>query len=165
MGYTKIMGRVGGAPVPGHEMVKTGNSADLITVNKQERQMLLWRKGVLLAKYRIALGAAANGGAKEQEGDDRTPEGRYFIDWRNPKSMAYLSLRISYPNAIDSMRARENGYSPGGNIMIHGLPNGWAWFQPFHFLWDWTDGCIAVTDSEMREIWVLVPDGTPIEIR
>ena len=164
-GYTTIMGRLGGGPAPTLALDQPNKQADLITVNKQERRMFLWREGVVLAEYRIALGAAANDGAKQREGDEKTPEGRYFIDWRNPKSMAYLSLHISYPNPEDEASARHNGYSPGGNIMIHGLPNGWGWLEPLHHLWDWTDGCIAVTNSEMRKIWTLVPDRTPIEIR
>ncbi|VVP43690.1 L,D-transpeptidase family protein [Pseudomonas fluorescens] len=163
--YTIFMGRLAGGPAPTMELDQSKKQADVITVNKQERRMLLWREGRVLAEYRISLGTAANDGAKQREGDEKTPEGRYVIDWRNPKSMAYLSLHISYPNPEDKASARQNGYSPGGNIMIHGLPNGWGWLEPFHHLWDWTDGCIAVTNNEMREIWTLVPDRTPIEIR
>ncbi|UVM48422.1 L,D-transpeptidase family protein [Pseudomonas sp. B21-015] len=165
LGYTAVMARFGGGPAPTAEFDQSEKHADVVTVNKQERRMSLWREGVILAEYRIALGAAADDGAKQREGDEKTPEGRYLIDWRNPKSMAYLSLHISYPNPADEASARQNGYAPGGNIMIHGLPNGWAWLGPLHHLWDWTDGCIAVTNSDMRKIWTLVPNGTPIEIR
>ena len=103
-------------------------------------------------------------GHKQSEGDERTPEGRYIIDWRNPRSIAHLSLHISYPDEEDVAAAREAGRAPGGNIMIHGLPNGWGALGPLHRVLDWTDGCIAVTNEEMREIWSKVPDGTPIEI-
>jgi murein L,D-transpeptidase YafK len=104
-------------------------------------------------------------GNKIQEGDERTPEGNYLIDWRNQKSIAHLSLHISYPNQADISQAKALGVSPGGNIMIHGILNGWGWLGRLHSYWDWTNGCIAVTNAEMREIWSLVPDGTPITIR
>ncbi len=97
-------------------------------------------------------------GPKRQEGDGRTPEGRYAIDWRNAKSKYHLSLHISYPDAADVARAREAGVDPGGDIMIHGFPDG------ARREGDWTQGCIAVTDEEMDEIWGLVEEGTPIWI-
>lgn len=103
-------------------------------------------------------------GPKRQEGDERTPEGLYRIDWRNPNSVAHLSLHISYPDAEDRARAGAAGVAPGGSIMIHGLPNGWGFLGALHRRLDWTDGCIGVTNAEMREIWALVPDGTPIRI-
>ncbi|WP_315809283.1 L,D-transpeptidase family protein [Pseudomonas sp. C9-3] len=119
-----------------------------------------------MAEYHIALGASADEGHKQREGDERTPEGLYYIDWRNSKSKDYLSLHISYPAAADMAFALNHGFSAGGNIMIHGFPNGWGEiFLPLHELFDWTDGCIAVTNTEMRDIWSLVPNGTPIEIR
>ena len=163
LGYTKVMARIGSGIAP--DLEQPDRQADLITVDKQQRRMLLWRQGELLAEYRIALGGAGDEGHKQREGDQRTPEGRYLIDWRNPKSMAHLSLHISYPNSQDEARASAGGYAPGGNIMIHGLPNGWGCLGPLHHLWDWTDGCIAVSNDEMRQIWALVPNGTPIEIR
>lgn len=163
LGYAKVMARIGSEAAP--DLAKPEQQADLITVDKRQRRMALWRQGEPLAEYRIALGGAGDEGHKQREGDQRTPEGRYLIDWRNPKSMAHLSLHISYPNPQDEARARAGGYAPGGNIMIHGLPNGWGWLEPLHHLWDWTDGCIAVRNDEMRQIWTLVPNGTPIEIR
>jgi murein L,D-transpeptidase YafK len=162
VGYTKLMGRLAGGPPPTAEAVE---QADLITVDKAQRRMVLWRAGTRLAEYRVALGAAGDEGHKQHEGDERTPQGRYLIDWRNPKSMAYLSLHISYPNAADQAAAAARGENPGGNIMIHGLPNGWGWLGPLHHLWDWTDGCVAVTNEQMHEIWLRVANGTPIEIR
>ena len=138
--------------------------ADFIRVDKSERRMDLMRNDAVIATYTIALGRSPVGD-KVQEGDRRTPEGRYVIDWRNPKSGYHLSLHISYPNADDKARAEAAGISPGGDIMIHGQPNGYA--TPATFLLqqtDWTFGCIAVTNAEMDEIWNAVPDGTPIEI-
>ena len=131
--------------------------ASLIVVHKQRREMLLLRGESILRQYRIALGPNP-ARHKLQEGDGRTPEGRYVIDYRNPRSKYHLSLHISYPNADDLARARDAGVSPGGDIMIHGLRDGTA---PSG---DWTQGCIAVTNEEMDEIWSLVPDGTPIVI-
>ena len=131
--------------------------ADQIVVNKSRREMLLLRGNVILRQYRIALGRDPIG-HKQQEGDGRTPEGRYVIDRRNPKSRYYLALHISYPNADDVERAQAAGVPPGGDIMIHGLKDGERRDD------DWTQGCIAVTDEEMDEIWGLVPDGTSIVI-
>ena len=131
--------------------------ANRIVVHKSRREMLLLRGQSILRSYRIALGRDPVG-HKLQEGDGRTPEGRYTIDRRDPKSKYHLSLHISYPDARDIDRAREAGVDPGGDIMIHGLKDG----QPAPA--DWTQGCIAVTNEAMDEIWDLVPDGTPIEI-
>jgi murein L,D-transpeptidase YafK len=161
-GYTKVMARAGSGDPP--EMAPATETADEIRVEKARRQMVLLRRGQPIGTYGISLGSRGDDGHKQREGDERTPEGRYVIDWRNPRSMAHLSLHISYPNGDDERAAQTHGYSPGGNIMIHGLPNGWGWLAPLHHLWDWTDGCIAVTDAEMRDIWARVPDGTPIEI-
>jgi murein L,D-transpeptidase YafK len=131
--------------------------ADRIVVNKSRREMLLLRGESVLRTYRVALGREP-AGHKLQEGDGRTPEGRYVIDWRNPRSQYHLSLHISYPSEADIQRARELGVPPGGDIMIHGQKDGQ---QPEM---DWTQGCIAVTNEEMNEIWALVPDGTVVEI-
>jgi murein L,D-transpeptidase YafK len=131
--------------------------SDLVVVSKQKREMVLLRGENVLRTYRIALGREPVG-PKRQEGDGRTPEGRYTIDRRNAKSKYHLSLHISYPDAADVARAREAGVEPGGDIMIHGLRGG------VRVEGDWTQGCIAVTDEEMDEIWGLVEDGTPIWI-
>lgn len=144
-------------------MAAPESQADLIRVDKAGRRMQLLRQGQPIRDYRIALGGEP-AGHKQREGDERTPEGRYVIDWRNRNSRAYLSLHISYPNAADAARAAAAGEDPGGDIMIHGMVNGWGFIGGLHRLWDWTDGCIAVTNAQMREIWSLVPDGTPIEI-
>lgn len=136
---------------------------DLIKVDKSERLMSLFKDGATVATYKISLGGNPKG-HKFQEGDERTPEGRYAIDWRNPKSGYFLSMHISYPNDKDKADAKAAGVSPGGNIMIHGQPNGYASVAPILQGFDWTNGCIAVTNVEMQQIWDAVPNGTPIEI-
>ena len=137
--------------------------ADRVVVHKKERTLELFKNGSSFRKYKIALGAEPVG-AKTQEGDHKTPEGNYVIDRRNERSKFYRALHISYPNTEDKARAEKLGVSPGGDIMIHGLPNGFGWIGESHRLKDWTEGCIAVTDKEMDEIWNLVPDGTSIQI-
>lgn len=160
--YTKVMARIGsGSPPPDAPLEQR---ADLIRVYKSERRMVLLRADAPIATYRISLGRAADAGPKQREGDEKTPEGRYEIDWRNPKSMAHLSLHISYPKPEEQHAAQVNGFPPGGNIMIHGLPNGRGLLGDVHRLVDWTDGCIAVTNAEMRDIWARVPDHTPVDI-
>jgi murein L,D-transpeptidase YafK len=146
---------VGQEPVVDH--------ADRVVVHKKERTLELFKNGSSIRKYKIALGAEPVG-PKTQQGDHKTPEGIYVIDRRNERSKFYRALHISYPNAEDQARAAKLGVSPGGDIMIHGLPNGFGWLGESHRLQDWTEGCIAVTDKEMDEIWKLVPDGTSIEI-
>ena len=139
-------------------------TADKIVVIKSEHRMILFRGDTVLRSYTVSLGRGGKG-PKMRVGDHKTPEGNYVIDWRNPRSRFHLSLHVSYPNAADIQRAREHGLAPGGDTMIHGLQNGLGWIGRFHRLADWTDGCIAVTDSEMDQIWRAVPNGTPIEIR
>lgn len=147
-----------------HQPLPEGVKADKILIDKSKRKLTLFRKSKVLKSYHVSLGGGPLG-HKEQEGDERTPEGRYKIDWRNPKSCCHLSLHISYPNATDKAHARKLGVSAGGNIMIHGLVNGQGWLGRWHLFWDWTDGCIAVTNKEMREIWNVVPNGTVIDIQ
>ena len=146
----------------GTAVTATGR-VDLVRVDKSERRMQLLVGAVVVKTYMIALGADPVG-HKQREGDERTPEGRYVLDWRNARSIAYRSIHISYPNAQDSALAQAGGYSPGGSIMIHGQPNGYGWWSWLLQRFDWTDGCIAVTDAEMAEIWDMVDNGTPIEI-
>ncbi len=138
--------------------------ADRIIVDKSERRLILLREGVMIASYAIALGRNPIGD-KLREGDGRTPEGVYRIDLRNGRSAFYRSLRISYPNEADRAQAAALRVSPGGAIMIHGLPNGRGWIGRAHRRDDWTEGCIAVTNREMDEIWRAVDIGTVIEIR
>jgi murein L,D-transpeptidase YafK len=138
--------------------------ADHVVVLKKQRTLTLMNQGKVLKTYSVALGGEPVG-PKEREGDHKTPEGTYVLDRRNAKSKFYRSIHISYPNEEDRARAQKLGVSPGGDIMVHGLPNGFGWLKSLHRERDWTDGCIAVTDEEMDEIWNAVPDGTPIEIK
>ena len=137
--------------------------ADKVLIEKQARQLTLIAKGEVIKTYTIALGGNPVG-PKEREGDNKTPEGIYFIDSRNGNSGYHLSLHISYPNGLDKMRARERGVRPGGDIMIHGIKNGFSPVGAVHADSDWTQGCIAVTNQEMEEIYKLVPNGTLVEI-
>ena len=138
--------------------------ADLILVNKSERTLILFSKGKSLKTYKVALGSEPIG-PKTRHGDHKTPEGAYVLDYKNSHSQFYRSLHISYPNKQDRIRAQKLGVAPGGDIFVHGLPNGQGWVGSAHRLRDWTDGCIAVTNKEIDEIWRVVPDGTPIEIK
>ena len=137
--------------------------ADRVVVNKGARTLQLLKQGAVIKSYKISLGRQPFG-HKQREGDYRTPEGTYRIDWRNPTSLFHLSLHISYPGTRDRGKAERGGYSPGGAIMIHGRP---VFIGSNDILFDgrdWTDGCIAVTNAEIEEIWRAVPDGTPITI-
>jgi tetratricopeptide (TPR) repeat protein len=138
--------------------------ADKILIEKKERRLTLISKGKVLKTYKIALGGNPNG-PKERQGDNKTPEGTYIIDSRNKDSNYHMSLHISYPNERDKKRAKEFGVSPGGDIMIHGMKNGFSMVGDLHTRFDWTKGCIAVTDEEIEEIEKLVPKGTIVEIR
>lgn len=138
--------------------------ADRVLVVKSQRKLMLLNHGQIFKTYEIALGSSPVG-AKTKQGDHKTPEVLYLLDRRNEHSQFYRSLHISYPNVEDRARARKLGVSPGGDVMLHGLPNGYGWIGAAHHERDWTDGCIAVTNDEIDEIWRMVPDGTPIEIR
>ena len=137
--------------------------ADRIIVHKKSHTMELMHAGQVIKTYKIALGGNPVG-PKTRQGDHRTPEGMYVIDRRNPHSQFDRALHISYPNATDREHARRLGLPPGGDIYIHGLPNGYGFIGPAHRARDWTDGCIAVTDQEIEEIWRLVDNGTPVDI-
>ncbi len=141
-----------------------GTKADRIVVDKHDRRLTLYARGRVLKTYRVALGRQP-AGKKQRQGDDRTPEGMYTIDHRNTQSKYCLALHVSYPNRDDVRQARLGGYSAGGDIMVHGVRNGFEWIGPLHRTIDWTHGCIAVSDAEIREIAAAVQDGTPIEIR
>ena len=139
--------------------------ADLVVVLKEERWLVLMRGEKVLKVYRVALGRYPRG-HKTQEGDSKTPEGRYTIDYRldSDRSKFHRALHISYPNKRDRARAAALGVNPGGGIMIHGLPTNWSAKDVGHPQLDWTQGCIALTNPEMDEIWKIVSDGTQIEI-
>jgi murein L,D-transpeptidase YafK len=138
--------------------------AELVLVEKAKRRLSLLRDGRVYRSWRVSLGGNPVG-HKRREGDQRTPEGRYVLDWRNPDSCCYKSLHVSYPNAADRAAAVARGDDPGGLIMIHGQVNGLGWLGWLAQYLDHTHGCIAVRNIPMEVIWRAVPDGTPIEIR
>ena len=138
--------------------------ADFVLLEKSARKLTLFRQGEEIAAYRVSLGLDPTG-HKEREGDFRTPEGRYLLTRRNPRSDYFLSIQVSYPDPADVARARKNGWAPGGAIMIHGLPNIPKYPRERYLATDWTDGCIAVSNEDMLEIWLLTEPDTPIEIR
>ena len=139
-------------------------TSDRVLVEKALRRLTLLRDGIPLKTYSVALGGDPVG-PKEQEGDQRTPEGIYRIDFHKEDSDYHRALHVSYPEQRDIDRAARAGVPPGCDIMIHGIRNGMGWIGAFHRRTDWTAGCIALTDFEIEEIWRAVPDGTPIEIR
>jgi murein L,D-transpeptidase YafK len=138
--------------------------ADRVVVEKASRKLHLLKDGKPLRTFRIALGMQPVGD-KQREGDFRTPEGTYLLDRRNPNSEYFLSIHISYPSNSDAVEARERGLDPGGAIMIHGQPNEPTRSEAYYRTQDWTNGCIAVSNSDMIDIWLMIPDNTPIEIR
>ncbi len=140
------------------------NDIDYVLVNKAEKKMYLMSNGRKIKEYSVVFGSSPTG-HKQQEGDQRTPEGKYLLDDKKSDSSYYRAIHISYPNEDDKKRARANNASPGGQIMIHGQKNGLGWMYGLTQKFNWTDGCIAVTNAEMDEIWELVKIGTPIEIR
>ena len=155
---------VGAAAYANFDPLPRDAVADRVLVEKSARRLTLMRDGNALKTYRVALGRAPIG-SKEYEGDQRTPEGIYSIDFHKPDSDYHLALHISYPEPRDIDRASAQGLSAGSDIMIHGLPNGRGWIGRFHRRSDWTAGCVAVADFEIEEIYRAVPDGTPIELR
>jgi murein L,D-transpeptidase YafK len=142
----------------------TGTKIDRIVIEKSPRKLSLFVNGKSLKSYRVALGRNPIG-AKQEEGDNKTPEGVYRIDGRNPQSNFHLALHVSYPSDEDKVHAAERGASAGFDIMIHGIQNGRGWIGAFHRLSDWTAGCIALTDEEIEELWRVTPDGTIVEIQ
>jgi L,D-transpeptidase-like protein len=138
--------------------------ADSIVVEKSHHTMTLYDHGTPVRIYFVALGQSPVG-KKMSRGDNRTPEGLYYIDGHNPASKYHLSLKVSYPNAQDIAEAQAHGYSVGGDIMIHGLPKGFEDVGAEHRQHDWTNGCIAVTNAEIEEIWTAIPDGAAIHIK
>jgi hypothetical protein len=138
--------------------------ADSIVVEKSRRTMTLYKQGTPVRIYFVALGQNPLGD-KVSIGDNRTPEGLYYIEGHNPASKYHLSLKVSYPNDEDVAEARARGLAPGGDIMIHGLPRGFENVGAEHRQHDWTNGCIAVTNAEIEEIWSAIPDGAAIYIK
>jgi murein L,D-transpeptidase YafK len=149
---------------PSPAMAQAPVKADRILVLKSKRVLQLLRGAVVLKSYPIALGRHAKG-PKRRRGDGRTPEGVYVIDYRFTSSSYHLALHISYPDAEDEARALAHHVQPGGDILIHGMPARFGHTDPVRFFHDWTDGCIAVGNVAVEEIWQAIDDGTPIEIR
>lgn len=137
---------------------------DSVLVDKSKEKLYLLAKGETVREYSVVFGENPKG-HKQQEGDERTPEGMYSLDYKKADSSFYKAIHISYPNSEDKANAKERGVNPGGLIMIHGQRNGLGWLSWAAQWFNWTDGCIAVTNAEMDEIWQLVKVGTPIEIR
>lgn len=161
-GCAPVVEPVRDAAAPTISVVANGVKADRLLIDKSDRVLVLYSGDGEIARYdNIRFGDAPTG-HKRFEGDERTPEGRYTIDARNPASSYHLSLRISYPNANDRAYAEARGRSPGGNIFIHGQPNG---YDGAPIPRDWTDGCIALSNAEIAQVWKLVPDGAVIDIR
>jgi murein L,D-transpeptidase YafK len=138
--------------------------AELVVVEKANRKLHLIKDGTPIRTFDIALGIRPIGD-KQHEGDFRTPEGRYLLDTRNPHSEYFLSIHVSYPNGQDIREARSKGVDPGGAIMIHGQPNDPTRSEAYYRTQDWTNGCIAVSNSDMIDIWLMTGDNTPIVIR
>lgn len=137
--------------------------ADQVVVRKAERKLLLMREGRVLRSFDVALGLSPKG-HKQREGDFRTPEGEYRLSGRNPNSDFFLAIQVSYPGPADIRRAAEAGVAPGGQIMIHGQPNRPSRPLEYYQSRDWTNGCIAVSNSDMVDIWLMTPEDTPISI-
>ena len=143
---------------------KSALHADRVVVLKKEHTLQLLSHDKVLKSYKVALGGDPVG-PKARQGDHKTPEGVYVLDFRNAHSQFYKSIHISYPNERDRAAAHKKGVSPGGDVFVHGLPKGYGFVGASHRLKDWTDGCVAATNEEIDEIWLAVADGTPIEIR
>jgi len=136
---------------------------DNVIVNKSASLMTLMQNGNVVKEYKVVFGGNPKG-HKQIEGDEKTPEGKYTLDYKKSDSSFYKAIHISYPNEQDKKRAKDAGESPGGLIMIHGQKNGLGWLSSLSQRFNWTNGCIAVTNKEMDEIWKLIKIGTPIEI-
>ncbi len=141
-----------------------GFDVDHVLVNKSEKKMYLLFQGKKVKEYNVVFGATPKG-HKQQEGDEKTPEGRYLLDYKKEDSSFHKAIHISYPNEEDKIKAQKNGVTPGGSIMIHGQKNGLGWLSWLSQRFNWTNGCIAVTNKEIEEIWSVVTIGTPIDIQ
>ncbi|MDP5218168.1 L,D-transpeptidase family protein [Ruegeria sp. 2205SS24-7] len=150
-----------GPPAPAPDMAAAVEQVDHILIEKSARRLSATSDGNVVFEAEIALGFEP-GGDKQMEGDGKTPEGHFTIDRRNPQSAFHLSLGLDYPRPEDIARAKAQGVDPGGDIFIHGQPNG---LSILTLPGDWTAGCIAVSNAEMETLWRLVPIGTPVEIR
>ncbi|HXA81784.1 MAG TPA: L,D-transpeptidase family protein [Methylomirabilota bacterium] len=143
---------------------QVATKVDRMVIEKQKRTLTLMSGANIVKTYKVALGAQPVG-AKDRQGDHKTPEGIYSVDAKNPNSQFHKALHISYPSQADRANAKKLGMSPGGDVEIHGLGAKWGWVGARHLLTDWTDGCIAVTNEEIDEIYPQIKVGTPVEIR
>jgi murein L,D-transpeptidase YafK len=159
-----IASLLGSAAAEERKLAVPPDRADYVVVDKSDRKLYLYKAGRVLREFDVALGQMPNG-PKQREGDFRTPEGKYFLGGRNTNSDFFLSIHVSYPNEADRARARVEGVDPGGQIMIHGWPNDPKYDLRRYQDTDWTDGCIAVSNSDMVDIWLMTRESTPIEIR
>ena len=147
-----------------HLAAQTASRVDSIVIETSKRTLTLMSGTKTVQTYRVALGEQPVG-AKDRQGDHKTPEGIYSVDAKNPTSQFHKALHISYPSQADRAIARKLGVSPGGDVEIHGLGAKWGWIGAKHRLTDWTDGCIALTNEEFDEIYPLIKVGTQVEIR
>jgi murein L,D-transpeptidase YafK len=143
---------------------QTASKVDRIVILKSARTLTLMSGTKTVKTYKVALGGQPVG-AKDRQGDHKTPEGIYSVDAKNPNSQFHKALHISYPSQVDRGNARKLGVSPGGDVEIHGLGAKWGWIGPKHRRTDWTDGCIALTNEEIDEIYPSIKVGTLVEIR
>ena len=150
--------------VPGLTQASEFPVADRVVIEKDARLLHLMHDGKAFRTFKIALGIRPVGD-KKSEGDFKTPEGKYTLDHRNPNSEFFLSIHVSYPNSTDRREAANLGVEPGGAIMIHGQPNEPSRSEAYYRTQDWTNGCIAVSNSDMIDIWLMTGENTPIEIR
>ena len=143
--------------------VHAAERADLVRVVKSKSRLYLEKDGEVFASFRATFGAQSKG-HKQQEGDEKTPEGRYYLTYKNSNSSFYRSIAVSYPNDQDREKARKLGVDPGGDIMVHGQANGWEWIAPLSQFVNWTDGCIGLSNKDMDTVWAAVEPGIPIVI-
>ncbi len=137
--------------------------ADLVRVSKTEHKLQVFSAGKVLHEFKVSLGRNPNG-HKTQEGDGKTPEGTYSLDYKKSDSAFHKAIHISYPNANDIAVAKSRGVNPGGQVMIHGQKNGFGWLSFVSQRFDWTNGCIALSNDDMETLWILVREGTSVEI-
>jgi murein L,D-transpeptidase YafK len=166
-GFLAVLGTttlLGSATAEEQDLVMGPSRADYVVVDKSDRKLYLYKAGRVLREFDVSLGLVPNG-PKQREGDFRTPEGKYSLGARNANSDFFLSIHVSYPNETDRARAAQHGVDPGGEIMIHGWPNEPKYDLGRYQATDWTDGCIAVSNSDMVDIWLMTRESTPIEIR
>jgi len=156
-----LIAAIGGSVLPSY-MSKPLEGVDAIVVYKQKRLLEVWFRNKVIRTYPVSLGGNPSG-AKQREGDMKTPEGKYTIDWQHPNSSYYKALHISYPNAYDILHVNQ-GVNTGGDIMIHGMPNGLGALYPILRYFDWTQGCIAISNVAMEELSAAIKNGTPMTI-